>query len=162
MNFQAKLLIFSLIIIVPVLGFYSCKQRPANNNAEKKFYYFPETNVYYDEAEGLYYYSLDSGKNWSSYPHIKNNKTLLSENKVEIRVTNDEPVWKQNELHISTYNGTRLAILSADTGISKREQVVLKQSEKTASDRKDSMNAATGTKKPNFLQRLFGKKKKRN
>ncbi len=161
MNFQAKLFIFSLFLL-PVFGFYSCKQGAGNNNAENKFYYFPETNVYYDEAAGLYFYSLDSGKNWSSYPYNKTNKHLLSENKVEIRVTNNEPVWRQNELHISTYNGTRLAILSADTGMSKSEKVVLIQTEKTSRERTDSVNAATEAKKPNFFQRIFGKKKKKN
>ncbi len=162
MNFQAKLLIFSFFIILPVFGFYSCKQTPSDNIAENKFYYFPETNAYYDEAAGLYHYSLDSGKNWSSYPGSKANKQLLSENRVEIKVINDEPVWKQNDLHISTYNGTRLAILSADTGSSKREKVVLKQAEKTFGERTDSLNGVAQTRKLNFFQRIFGKKKKKN
>ncbi|MEO7263551.1 MAG: hypothetical protein ABIW38_01505 [Ferruginibacter sp.] len=162
MNSQAKFLIYSFFVILPVFGFYACKQTPSDNNAENKFYYFPETNVYYDEAAGLFFYSLDSGKNWTSYPYSKANKHLISENKVEISVSKDEPVWRENDLHISTYNGTRLAILSTDTGRSKGEKVVLKQAVKTSSERKDSLKAATEARKPNFFQRIFGKKKKKN
>lgn len=162
MNFQVKPGKYSLLILSPVFMFFSCRQASKANNAENRYYYFPETNVYYDQGAGLYFYSLDSGKNWSSFPYDKSNKSLRSDNKVEVMVTNNEPVWKQNDLHISTYNGTRLAILTADTGMSNGQKFVEKKSIKTASGRSDSMKAVGETKKSNFFQRLFGKKKKKN
>lgn len=162
MNFQANLLTYAFFITLPVSEFYACKQAPVSNNVENLFYYFPETNVYYNEAAGLYYYSLDSGKNWSSYPYDSSHKKLFSENKITISVNNNEPVWKQNDIHIRTYNGNRLAILSGDTGMSQPEKIALKLTQKTSSEKADSVNAVAEVKKPNFFQRIFGKKKKKN
>lgn len=155
---------FSVIISFYFMSFLiiSCKQTPANSTIPSHIYYLPQTNVYYDEAAGLYFYSLDSGKNWVSYAN--KNADVLPASKIDIKVTEkDEVVWKQNEIHLVSYNGTRLSILSADTGISvKQKTEIEKKAAIIANEKGNSEANIPQTKKPNLFKRLFGKKKKRN
>ncbi|MEO6406944.1 MAG: hypothetical protein ABIY51_06750 [Ferruginibacter sp.] len=160
MNFNQGYRFITFIFLLLFAGFFSCREQTADK-ADSKYYYFPETNVYYDQQAGLYSYSLDSGQNWISFPIPKNDQQLLVGNKIEISVTNNEAVWGNNQSDIKKYNGTLLAILSADTGMDKRQKAIIEKAIKTQESTDEGVNGSTETKKPNFFQRLFGKKKKK-
>lgn len=74
------------------------------NNHKFKFYYFPETNMYYDTKKRQYIYTVDGGKTWSFMSRSTEEIPELLGEKVVIR-SKEPNVWLQNEQHRSKYNG---------------------------------------------------------
>ena len=152
----------ALYILVPALLILtnSCKDSPSEDNNIEGFYYFPETNVYFDAEANLYNYSLDSGKTWFSYNAVADSIKPMQGIKVVVRPVGNEPVWEKNADHVKMYNGNLLRIITADTGIikpTKKEEI--KVVKKTPVD---TPTVVTKEKKPNLFQRVFKKKKKNN
>ena len=162
MYHQFRRLINTSLLFIYIFIFFSCKQASSPKADAAGFYYFPETNIYLDAASKTYFYSLDSARTWSSYTAAEHIGDFPAGQKFQVTAENNQPVWTQNASHLKKYNGTNLAILSADTGTYNIQEVLAESGDKTIKEKVTPSLVNEEKKKSNFFQRLFGKKKKRN
>lgn len=94
-----KALIAGLIVVILGVVVYSFI-----NSRKFKFYYFPETNMYYDTKKRQYIYSVDGGKTWSFMSRTTDEIPELLGEKVVMR-SREPNVWLQNEEHRRKYHG---------------------------------------------------------
>ena len=74
------------------------------NSKQYKFYYFPETNMYYDTRKGQYIYSMDGGKTWAIMGRTTKEIPQVLGEKVVIK-SKSPNVWELNPEHRAQYNG---------------------------------------------------------
>ncbi|MES2648230.1 MAG: hypothetical protein V4717_15240 [Bacteroidota bacterium] len=136
----------------------SCKNISVTHEGEE-FYYYPSKNVYYDVGRSNFLFSLDSGKTWDSLYSEKAAPAI--EGSREIVYSTEAPVWKNNEAHRNSFNGTLLNIINEES-LKVPEPVAEKKSvRKTSNDEADTDSEKSKKKRPvkRFFQKLFGKKK---
>jgi hypothetical protein len=92
---------FLVITLVLVLGFTAYS---LISSKQYKFYYFPETNMYYDTKKGQYIYSMDGGKTWSIMGRATKEIPEVLGEKVVIK-SKSPNVWELNPEHRAEYNG---------------------------------------------------------
>lgn len=132
-----------------------------NDPAPKKFefFYYPSKNVYYNVSNSLYLYSLDGGKNWDSFA-VKTNKEPATLGTKRILYSTSLDIWKDNEQHLREYNGQAINITGNDSSNLQTDLAADRKIKKAKTT--PAMNVPKPEKKPNFFQRLFGKKRNNN
>ncbi|MEP6466102.1 MAG: hypothetical protein ABJB05_07335 [Parafilimonas sp.] len=145
--------LFTLFICSMV--FLSC-----NDTAPKKFefYYYPSRNVYFDVTNDQYLYSLDGGKTWDSL-YVKTNKEPATLGTKRIIYSTSLDVWKDNQQHITQYNGQMMNVMNEDSSLM---QTDLAADRKIKKAKAPAINTEKPEKKPGFFKRLFGKKNNNN
>lgn len=92
---------FLATVLVLVIGFAAYS---FINGNRYKFYYFPETNMYYDTRKGQYIYSMDGGKTWSIMGRTTKEIPEVLGEKVSIK-SKSPNIWEHNPEHREQYNG---------------------------------------------------------
>ncbi len=148
--------------------FFSCGEKRTEPTAQAKavmtFYYYPKTNVYYDVSNSSYFYSVDSGRNWTVLKDsVGQNTRILGKQVIIKSSTND--IWRDNELHRKMYGGVLINLTSNrdslrnKNGSQKGKWSLKKKKPGIVAD--SNLIIDERPKKRNFFQRLFGKKRKR-
>lgn len=145
------------VIFITFTAFCSCKD---SSNKDSTIFYYPKANVYLDADAGRYYYSVDGASTWDSMVAIGAPPAGLGERKL----IEDAPAnfWLANATHRQEYAGNLYAIAPAnpDSNNGTETEIFEKKVEPfNAAGKIESGNVKP--KKQNFLQRLFGKKNKK-
>lgn len=74
------------------------------NSKRYKFYYFPETNMYYDTRKGQYIYSMDGGITWSIMGRTIDKIPQALGEKIVLK-SKSPNIWEHNAEHRAQYNG---------------------------------------------------------
>ena len=135
----------------------SCKNISLEHNGDK-YYYYPSKNVYYDVERSNFLYSLDSGKTWDSLYSETAAPAITGQR--ETVYSTEPPVWKDNETHRNTYNGTILNIIN-EQSLKVPEPVTTKRTTHNPGKQTAAETEKKERKRPlkRFFQKLFGKKK---
>lgn len=147
----------TLLIIVS-----SCRQD--SSLREDDLFYFPEKNVYYDERNEQYYYSLDGLRSWDSlaFNEADYGKTLGL--KVPVRRAGSV-AWANNDSDRKVHNGIILNLVNSQT-LSMQRQDSLKRIRPVVTSKPKPVGVQEvaeeeppkkGLKK--FFNKIFGKKK---
>jgi hypothetical protein len=135
----------------------SCKNISVTHEGEE-YYYYPSKNVYYDVDRSNFLFSLDSGKTWDSLYSEKAAPAI--DGRREIVYSTEAPVWKNNEAHRNSFNGTLLNIINEES-LKVPEPVAAKKSFRKPLEDTIANAEKNQKKRPvkRFFQKLFGKKK---
>jgi hypothetical protein len=146
-------LLSELLLIVYCCILISCNRK---DQEKFEFYYYPSANVYFDVANNLYLFSVDGGQTWDSIEATTDKQpALLGEKQVVYSAT--PAVWIDNREHRHEFNGQLIDVTSESSDKINKDLAADRKSKQPAS----STSATKPTeKKPNFFQRLFGKKNK--
>ncbi len=158
-----------MICALGVIILSSCGEKKSETTATSgkgvmTFYYYPKTNVYYDVSNSSYFYSIDSGRNWTVLKDSVGQKTRILGKQVIIKSSTND-IWRDNELHRKMYGGV-LINLTSNRDSARNKNGALKG--KLSLKKKKLLTPADSIlipddhpKRRNFFQRLFGKKRKR-
>jgi hypothetical protein len=76
--------------------------QPAQTSQTIKYYYYPSSNVYYNESTGEYLYYNDADASWTTVKTLPSTIVLEQTPRYEIQY-NGTDVWKDNAEHIKKY-----------------------------------------------------------
>jgi hypothetical protein len=156
LRFFIFLVTYSMVVLLA-----SCGNKQKVERGKYEFYYFPNTNVYYDVAAGQYIYSLDSATTWNAInEESKEPPATLGAKQVIYSDTKD--VWKANAQHRQQYKGAIYNLMQDDdsameaaSDASERKVAVKKPPLKKAEEKPKKKGLAR------FFNNLFGKKEKK-
>jgi hypothetical protein len=94
-----KALVVGIVVVVLGVAVYSYI-----SNRWYKFYYFPETNMYYDVKKRQYIYSVDGGNTWAIMSRSTDEVPEVLGEKIVLK-SRDPNIWLHNPEHRETYNG---------------------------------------------------------
>ncbi|MDB5193960.1 MAG: hypothetical protein JWQ96_3523 [Segetibacter sp.] len=72
--------------------------------AQRKFYYYPTSNVYYDVAQQRYVYQ--KGSNWTPVTTLPSGINLGRSQRYIVYSQTPE-VWNQNQIHVKKYKAVK-------------------------------------------------------
>ncbi len=67
-----------------------------------KYYYYPSSNVYFDEATGNYWYKVNGATDWTEVQTLPTTITVDNATRVPLEYVGEEP-WKNNASDIKKY-----------------------------------------------------------
>ena len=157
------LFVFYLMNIGLLFSFQSCKNNVvAEKEGESEFEYFPAKNIYYNVRSSKFIYSLDGAKTWDSVK-VTSRDGFAALGKKEKIFSKSAEVWRDNETHLSMYEGNLVSILNESDR--NNSEVVEEVTERRSNIKNASIIKKVEPPKKKgirgFFDRVFKKKEKK-
>lgn len=95
-----------IILALALLFALGSSTRLAAQETRVRFYYYPESNIYYNPANSEYWYYDDVSATWTQVKTLPTTIVLTKAPRYTVYYSGED-VWKDNAMHMKKYKGKK-------------------------------------------------------